>query len=90
MASISSPGIGSGLDVNTLVQGLVQAEQKPAQLRLDQREAQLQTRLSAFGAIKGALVALRDSLSALGATDLFGRIKATASSSELLTATIGS
>lgn len=87
MASISSPGIGSGLDVNALVQGLVQAEQKPAQLRLDQREAQLQTRLSAFGAIKGALVALRDSLSALGATDLFGRIKATASSSELFTAT---
>lgn len=87
MASISSPGLGSGLDVNALVQSLVQAEQKPAALRLDQREAQLQTRLSAFGAIKGALVALRDSLSALGAADLFGRLKATTSQPDLFTAT---
>ena len=90
MASISSPGLGSGLDVNALVQGLVQAEQQPAQLRLDQRETQLQTRLSAFGALKGALVALRDSLTALSGSGLFGQIKATISQPELFTATASS
>jgi flagellar hook-associated protein 2 len=90
MASISSPGIGSGLDVNALVQGLVQAEQKPAELRLAQRETTLQTRLSAFGALKGALVALRDSLTALGGAKLFGQIKATVSQSELFTTSASS
>jgi flagellar hook-associated protein 2 len=86
MASISSPGLGSGLDVSALVQGLIQAERQPAQLRFDQREAGLQTRLSAFGALKGALVALRDSLGALRGPDLFGRITATISQPSLFTA----
>ena len=86
MASISSPGLGSGLDVSALVQGLIQAERQPAQLRFDQREAGLQTRLSAFGALKGALVALQDSLGSLGGPNLFGRITATISQPSLFTA----
>lgn len=86
MASISSPGLGSGLDVSALVQGLIQAERQPAQLRFDQREAGLQTRLSAFGALKGALVALQDSLGALRGPNLFGRITATISQPSLFTA----
>lgn len=86
MPSISSPGLGSGLNVSALVEGLVQAERQPAQLRLDQREAGLQTRLSAFGGLKGALVALRDSLGALRGTSLFGQIKATISQPVLFTA----
>ena len=88
--TLSSPGIGSGLDVNSLVQNLVQAEQKPAQLRLDQREATLQTSLSAFGTLKGALGTLSDSLNALNGANLFDRITATISNPALFTASVSS
>lgn len=55
MASISSTGIGSGLDVAGIVSQLVAAERAPTQTRLDQREAQALSRLSALGTVKGAL-----------------------------------
>jgi len=49
MASIQSPGIGSGLDVNNIVESLVEAEGAPARQRLDSREARLQVQISALG-----------------------------------------
>jgi hypothetical protein len=50
MASISAPGIGSGLDINSIVSQLVAAEGQPVRNRLDRTETELQTRISAYGA----------------------------------------
>jgi flagellar hook-associated protein 2 len=52
--AITAGGIGSGIDVNGLVQQLVAAEGQPATQRLDRREANIQADLSAFGSLKSA------------------------------------
>lgn len=71
MASLSSPGIGSGLDVSGLVNQLVAAERQPATLRLARREAGYQAQLSAFGTLRSALQAFKDAYAALGEADRF-------------------
>lgn len=62
MASISSPGIGSGLDVNTLVNQLVAAERAPGDARFNKVESETRAELSAFGALKSALSGLESTL----------------------------
>ena len=58
MAVLSSAGIGSGLDVNSIVTQLIAVEQQPlAALAL--KEATFQSRLAGLGSIKGALTALQ-------------------------------
>ena len=87
MASIRSLGVGSGLDIDNLVQQLVAAERRPVESRLARSEARVQSQLSAFGTVSGALSALNDSVSALQGSDpLIGR-SATSAEPEVFTAT---
>lgn len=65
MVGIVSSGIGSGLDVQSLVQQIVAAEGQPAQQRLAFRETQFQARLSAYGSLKSALDTFKTSLQKL-------------------------
>jgi flagellar hook-associated protein 2 len=65
MAQITSAGLGSGLDVNSLVSQLVAAEGQPRTVRLDRQEAEIQAQLSAFGSLKGAISAFQGSLASL-------------------------
>lgn len=71
MPTITAPGLGSGLDVNGIVSQLVAVEQRPVAQRLDQREANLQARLSAFGNLKSAISSFQGSLGALSDPTLF-------------------
>lgn len=64
MATISSLGTGSGLDLNGLLTSLMQAEQAPL-TALQTKEASYQAKFSAFGSLKGALSSLQSSASAL-------------------------
>lgn len=64
MATISSPGVGSGLDVNSIVTQLVAIERQPI-VKLQTQATALQTKLSAFGKVQSDLSALRDAASAL-------------------------
>ena len=57
MAAISSAGIGSGLDVNSIITKLMAIEQQPL-TRLQTAGAVIDTRISAFGQIKSQLSAL--------------------------------
>ena len=50
MASISSTGVGSGLDVNTIVSSLMSVEKRPLSL-LQTRASEIQTKISAFGSL---------------------------------------
>lgn len=61
---LSSPGIGSGLDINGIVKQLMAVEQRPL-ASLDSKEAKQQTQLTAFGSLKGALSSFQSSLAAL-------------------------
>jgi flagellar hook-associated protein 2 len=65
MAGISAPGVGSGLDVNTLVTQLVAAERAPAEQRITRTQTSIDTKLSALGVMKGMLSALQSSVGAL-------------------------
>lgn len=87
MASIITPGLGSGLDINNLVTKLVEAESGPPTNRLDRREAELQARLSAFGTLKGGLSKLQAALASLNSPATFQSKAVTSSDAEVLTAT---
>src|SRR5688572_18071508 len=65
MASITSSGVGSGIDVDSLVTGLVAAEGRAKSTVLDTREAGLQAKLSAYGSFRAALDALKKALEPL-------------------------
>jgi len=61
---VSSAGIGSGLDVNSIVTQLTELERKPL-VSLQARAASIQTKLSAYGQIKSQISALGDAASKL-------------------------
>lgn len=88
MASITSSGIGSGIDIDGLVSKLVTAERQPIETRFNQREAALQTRISALGSFKGALSQFQSALAGLKNADTFkSGASATVSNDKLLAAT---
>lgn len=64
MATVSSLGSGSGLDLSGLLTSLMQAEQKPL-TALQTKESSFQTKISAYGSLKSALSSLQTAASAL-------------------------
>ena len=84
MASITSSGIGSGLDVAGLVQQLVAAEARPTQIRIGQLEARAQAKLSAFGSLKSALSSFNDQLANMNTLQSLLARKASSSNEDLL------
>lgn len=89
MAIISS-GIGSGIDINSLVNQLVEAQRQPQIQRLELREARLQARLSGYGTLQGALSALQQSLTGLRTGSAFDASTVAVGDSAVLTATASS
>lgn len=87
MSTITSTGLGSGLDINGLVTKLVSAESTPITTSLDKKEAALQAKISAFGSFKGSLSSLQDSLTALSKPQTFQKVNATSSDASFITAT---
>ncbi|WP_339684359.1 flagellar filament capping protein FliD [uncultured Pseudoalteromonas sp.] len=67
--AISFTGLGSGLQVSEIVGALVNAEKAPFESRLNRKEANLTTDISAVGALKAALEKVQESMSALGEAD---------------------
>ena len=88
--AITSTGIGSGLDINSIVSKLVTAEQTPATTRFNRQEAVLQAKISALGTVKSAFGDFRTSLSALKSASSFSALQATSSDSSVLSVTAAS
>lgn len=84
-STVSSPGIGSGLDVNSIVTGLIAAERAAPDKRLSDATTKDNTTISALGTLKSALAALQTASKAMGSTGSLG--KSTASSSDSATFT---
>ena len=87
MASISSLGIGSGLDIQSLVAGLIEAEGAAKSARLTRKEALYEAKLSALSAVKSALSDFQGTFSQLKLTSTFNTYTASSSSSSTFTAT---
>lgn len=88
MASITSTGIGSGLDISGLVSQLVAAEAAPVETRLGIQEAKAQSKLSAFGSLKSALADFRDQLDAMRKLDGLLIRKGTSENEDLFTVSV--
>ena len=58
--SIQSLGVGSGLDLESLVGQLLEAERAPKTARLDTREEDLRNEFSAIGQVKSKLSEFED------------------------------
>lgn len=67
-------GIGSGLDLSTMLDGLVQVASQPKVQQLGRREVQLEDSLSGLGMLKSALSDFQDSVDALKDGDLFTKM----------------
>lgn len=87
MAIITSPGVGSGLDVTSIVSQLVKAEGEVPAIRLDKREAGLQVKLSGYAFIKSSVSALKLALGVLNQQPLYNGRLSTTSDSDITTAT---
>jgi len=78
MATISSPGIGSGLDVQGIVSQLVALERRPIDL-LKQQATKLSTQLSSFGLMRSYMANLQSAAGQLAGSALWSRTTATSS-----------
>jgi flagellar hook-associated protein 2 len=84
--SISSLGVGSGLDLGGLVQQLVSAERAPVQGRLDRAQNQAQAQLSAVGGLYAVASGLQGAVD--GLKDFTAPLTATATGSDAVAATL--
>jgi len=87
MASISTAGVGSGIDIQGLVGKLIDAERAPVTKRLDKQEIALQAKLSGFGSLKSALSSFQGALSELKFASTFSNTSTTSSDDTIATAT---
>jgi flagellar hook-associated protein 2 len=85
--ALSSPGIGSGLDINGLVEKLVAAEKAPRQAQITRAQTSAVTTISALGSLKGALGGFQSALGPLSTLSSFSSRSATSSEPDVFTAT---
>lgn len=87
----SITGLGSGLDIDALVEATVNAEKAPKQGQIDRLTAKTETSLSAIGTLKAAMEAFEASLAALSSKSTsFEGLAAASSSETAATVTAGS
>lgn len=86
MATITSTGLGSGLDVNGIVTKLVAAERLTTDTRNNNKEADDNAKITAFGSFKGALSDFKSAISSLSQTSNYQKITAGSSDSAVVTA----
>lgn len=84
---ITSSGVGSGIDINSLVSQLIAAESKPAYDAIQRRETSIQTEFSALGTLKNTLSFFQTQIKSLGANELFNTYQATSSDTSVFSAT---
>jgi flagellar hook-associated protein 2 len=84
--TISSIGVGSGLDLSTLLTQLQTAESQPL-VDLQSRQTSYTSKLSAYGQLQSSLNTLQAAADKLAAPSLFESVKASTSASDVLSAT---
>ncbi|MBX9609338.1 MAG: flagellar filament capping protein FliD [Gammaproteobacteria bacterium] len=85
MASLSTQGVGSGLDIAGIVSKIMTLEKAPL-VKLGTRQVELQTQLSAYGKLKSSVAKLQTGLTDMVEPDSFEAAKASSSTPTVLTA----
>ena len=86
---LTATGVGSGLDVETLVSQLVLADIQPAEQRINSSEATYQAEISAYGVVKGALANFQNAASSAAAASEYRAKTATTTQFSDVTAEAG-
>ena len=89
MPNISTPGIGSGLDIKGIISKLMSVESQP-QVVLDSESVTLQSQVSAYGSLKSAVSTFRDAVAQLADLSKFKVYAATSSDTTTVDATASS
>lgn len=86
--AISSAGVGSGLDVNSIVSKLVAIERQPL-TQLKTKASSIQTQLSLYGKIKSQMSALGDAAAVLAGKSGWNVQKASSSNASAVGVSVG-
>lgn len=89
MSTITSTGLGSGLDINTIVTAIVDAEKDPVTLKINTSTGKATAMISAYGLLNSELSLFKDSYEDLSRTSSFSAATASSSDSSILDATLG-
>jgi len=77
-------GIGSGIDIDSIVKSMVAAERAPKETQLANLEKKTTTQITAIGALKSAISDFQIALGGLNKPELFQARSATSSKSDLV------
>lgn len=83
--AITAAGVGSGIDIETIVSQLMTLERQPL-VNLQRRESDVNAQLSAYGQIKSVISSFKDAMEALSTEDKFKIFTSTSSDEDVLTA----
>lgn len=83
--TLSSPGLGSGLDVNSIVSKLMAIERQPID-KIDTKTLGIKAELTAYGTLQGALASLQTAAQTLKTSSTYSATKATVADTTLLSA----
>jgi flagellar hook-associated protein 2 len=86
MAGLSSGGLGSGLDINSLVSQLVTAERATPQAQITRAQTSTVTSISALATLKGAMATFNTALTPLKTVEIFAARSATSSDQAIFSA----
>ncbi len=86
MASITASGIGSGLDVNSIVSQLMSLERRPLDT-LNALGTKLTSQLSAYGQLKSSIATFQSAMKELSSADKFQVFSAASSNVDAFTVT---
>lgn len=87
---LSVSGLYSGLDVNSLVDALVNAERAPVESRLNRNEEAFKVELSAIGQLQSSLESFQSQIDALNSYENFSSRAFTVSDQAIITASVTS
>lgn len=89
MATLSSPGLGSGIDVRGIIEKLMTVEKQPL-MKISTRVVELKTQVSAYGSLKSSMSSFRDAIDKLADLEKFKVFKATSSDEAVAAVTASS
>lgn len=84
--AITAAGVGSGIDVESIVSQLMALERQPL-YNLQSKESTVKAQISAFGSLKSVISSFQDAMGNLGTEDKFKVFSSTSSDEAVLTAT---
>jgi len=83
--AITATGLGSGLDIESIISGLLAVERRPLNV-LSQRQSEIQAKISAIGQLSNAVSEFKSSMSGLKSLSSFEVYSAQSSDETILTA----